>query len=276
MDDTDRIILRLLRDDGRMSFTEMGEWLGMSRVAVKKRVRKLEETGIIRGYRAVINKDKNVKMLMTITTNGKTYEHLLTYLKCTSCVTELCIMTDEAMINATVEAENVSELKYLTDVLRVKFSDVISNIETHAVKQTVKDAFGGATMIYLNDEVAKEMNKYLKDITIQELISKRKDMFHYKVKFNKIELANDIDALNLSQRSYNCLKRAGIYTIGDLINNYDTKPGETSRSQLRKIRNLGSKSAEEIIMNLFYYHFMILPEADRAAYMEQLLQENPI
>ena len=48
MDDTNKSILRLLRDNGRMSFTEIGEELGISRVAVQKRVKKLEEEGIIR------------------------------------------------------------------------------------------------------------------------------------------------------------------------------------------------------------------------------------
>lgn len=47
-----------------------------------------------------------------------------------------------------------------------------------------------------------------------------------------------IDELNLSVRSYNCLKRAGILTFGDL------KGVDTVR--LMKIRNLGVKSFEEI------------------------------
>ena len=49
IDETTKIILRLLKDNGRMSFTELGEQLGLSRVAVKKRVEKLEEQGVIRG-----------------------------------------------------------------------------------------------------------------------------------------------------------------------------------------------------------------------------------
>ena len=47
MDDTNKEILRLLSEDGRMSFTEIGQKLGMSRVAVMKRVKKLEEDGVI-------------------------------------------------------------------------------------------------------------------------------------------------------------------------------------------------------------------------------------
>lgn len=68
MDDTNKDILKLLRDNGRMSFTEIGERLGLSRVAVKKKVAKVKEAGIIRGYKAVIYREGSVKMFIEITT----------------------------------------------------------------------------------------------------------------------------------------------------------------------------------------------------------------
>ena len=51
-----------------------------------------------------------------------------------------------------------------------------------------------------------------------------------------------IDELELSVRSYNCLKRAGINTVRDL----------TSRSEedMMKVRNLGRKSLDEVIEKL--------------------------
>ena len=51
-----------------------------------------------------------------------------------------------------------------------------------------------------------------------------------------------IDELELSVRSYNCLKRAGIETIGQLL--------VKSESELAAIPNFGSKSIEEVIENL--------------------------
>ncbi len=50
MDRTDEQILSLLQSNARMSYQELGDAIGMSRVAAKKRVKKLEEDGIIRGY----------------------------------------------------------------------------------------------------------------------------------------------------------------------------------------------------------------------------------
>ena len=43
-------------------------------------------------------------------------------------------------------------------------------------------------------------------------------------------------------RSFNCLKRAGINTVEDLIN--------TSEEDMMKVRNLGRKSLEEVIGKL--------------------------
>lgn len=54
-DETDWRILDELQRDGRISFTELGRRVAMSSPAVTERVRRLEEVGIIRGYRAVVD-----------------------------------------------------------------------------------------------------------------------------------------------------------------------------------------------------------------------------
>jgi DNA-directed RNA polymerase subunit alpha len=51
-----------------------------------------------------------------------------------------------------------------------------------------------------------------------------------------------IEELDLSVRSFNCLKRAGIDTVEDLIN-------RTEEDMIR-VRNLGKKSLEEVIQKL--------------------------
>ena len=143
MDDTNKDILRLLRDNGRMSYTEIGSRLGLSRVAVKKRVEKLEAEGVIRGYKAVLYRPENVKMLMEITTVEEDCEDLLEYLNRTGYVTELYRMTGTNRIHATAVAPDVSELKYLTKMVRKTFADTIKRIECHGVKEVIKDTFGG-------------------------------------------------------------------------------------------------------------------------------------
>lgn len=56
-----------------------------------------------------------------------------------------------------------------------------------------------------------------------------------------------IDELDLSVRSFNCLKRAGINTVEDLTNK--------SEEDMMKVRNLGRKSLEEVIAKLASFGF---------------------
>ena len=58
-----------------------------------------------------------------------------------------------------------------------------------------------------------------------------------------------IDELDLSVRSFNCLKRAGINTVEDLINK--------SEDDMMKVRNLGRKSLEEVIAKLDSFGFTL-------------------
>src|SRR5882757_4664965 len=55
MDDVDRSILAELEKDGRISNAELADRVGLSPSPCLRRVRRLEESGAIRGYRAVID-----------------------------------------------------------------------------------------------------------------------------------------------------------------------------------------------------------------------------
>ena len=55
LDEHDRQILRLLDDDGRMSYTDLAKATKLSTSAVHQRVRRLEQRGVIKGYSAIID-----------------------------------------------------------------------------------------------------------------------------------------------------------------------------------------------------------------------------
>ncbi|MEZ5167071.1 MAG: Lrp/AsnC family transcriptional regulator [Acidimicrobiales bacterium] len=57
LDSISRRILEELAADGRVSFRELGDRVGLSAPAITDRVRRLERDGIIRGYRADIDPD---------------------------------------------------------------------------------------------------------------------------------------------------------------------------------------------------------------------------
>lgn len=55
MESTDEQILGLLAREGRMSYTDIGKATGLSTSAAQQRVRRLEQRGVITGYRALID-----------------------------------------------------------------------------------------------------------------------------------------------------------------------------------------------------------------------------
>lgn len=58
LDDVGRRILHELQKDARISYAELGRRVGLTLPAVAERVRKLEEAGIIAGYRTELNLEK--------------------------------------------------------------------------------------------------------------------------------------------------------------------------------------------------------------------------
>jgi len=55
MDEIDSEILRLLREDGRLSWRDLGAAVGLSANAAADRVRRLRRAGAIRGFTAVLD-----------------------------------------------------------------------------------------------------------------------------------------------------------------------------------------------------------------------------
>lgn len=58
LDDVGKEILKILQVDGRISFNELGRKVGFSSPAVAERVRRMEEAGIIRGYKAIVDHER--------------------------------------------------------------------------------------------------------------------------------------------------------------------------------------------------------------------------
>ncbi|HEY2766186.1 MAG TPA: Lrp/AsnC family transcriptional regulator [Pseudonocardiaceae bacterium] len=57
LEPTDAAIVRALTTDGRASFTDLAEQVGLSVSAVHQRVRRLEQRGVLRGYTALVDRE---------------------------------------------------------------------------------------------------------------------------------------------------------------------------------------------------------------------------
>ena len=92
-------------------------------------------------------------------------------------------------------------------------------------------------------------------LDLAEGISETKSIMAVKSDNEKEKVLDlTIDELDLSVRSFNCLKRAGINTVEDLINK--------TEEEMMKVRNLGRKSLEEVIAKLDSFGFTLKKEED--------------
>ena len=90
---------------------------------------------------------------------------------------------------------------------------------------------------------ARIMNEHLNlFVTLSQEAMDAEIMVEKDDKGKEKALEMTIEELDLSVRSFNCLKRAGINTVEDLVNK--------SEDEMMKVRNLGRKSLEEVIAKL--------------------------
>ena len=80
IDDIDRKILRELQGDARASYAEIGRRVGLTTPAVIERIRKLEDAGILTGYRAEIDPAKigmPITAFIRMSITGVDYSHII-------------------------------------------------------------------------------------------------------------------------------------------------------------------------------------------------------
>ncbi|MDD3831083.1 MAG: DNA-directed RNA polymerase subunit alpha [Clostridia bacterium] len=105
---------------------------------------------------------------------------------------------------------------------------------------TTNGAFTGREIVSL---AAKIINEHIAMfINLSESMGGMSLLTTPKPDTHQTALATTIEEMDLSVRSYNCLKRAGITTAGDLTNK--------TEDDMLKVRNLGKKSLDEVIAKL--------------------------
>ena len=108
----------------------------------------------------------------------------------------------------------------------------------------------------------------IQDPDFVDWLCERDGTFKFVVYRGMEAMDSDIESLDLSVRSFNCLTRAGYDTINSLVEDID------SRIDFRKIRNMGRKSANEVMLKLFLYTYDNLKPEKRKAYLAKVKSLN--
>jgi Lrp/AsnC family transcriptional regulator, leucine-responsive regulatory protein len=117
IDDLDWRLLESLQNDGRASYADLGRRVGLSPSAVTERVRRLEESGVITGYRCEVDPEKLGLAIMALVRlryphgNYKPFHDLLAT---TFEITEAHHVTGEDCFVLTVRARSMRHLEQVT------------------------------------------------------------------------------------------------------------------------------------------------------------------
>jgi Lrp/AsnC family leucine-responsive transcriptional regulator len=120
IDDIDRKILKELQQDGRVSYAELGRRVGLTTPAVIERVRKLEDAGVIVGYRAEIDTAKvglPITAFVRMSITGVDYSHIIEVAEQSNEVLECHRGTGGDSFIMKVAVSSVEHLQQIIDKL---------------------------------------------------------------------------------------------------------------------------------------------------------------
>jgi Lrp/AsnC family leucine-responsive transcriptional regulator len=144
LDETDRIILRILLANAKTSQTEIAEQIGIKPPSVNERIKKLESRGIIAGYSAILDAEKLGKVLTAFINvfllGGPQFadESLVANKLAEEPAIEEChIVAGEASLMLKARVSTPQELQELIN--RIRHIDGVSNTSTVIALSTTFD-----------------------------------------------------------------------------------------------------------------------------------------
>ena len=147
IDDTDRRILRILEKEGRISNAELADRVNLSASACLRRVQELERSGVIEGYRAILNKQElgielvvyiNVSLIRHLKRDVQAFERAMAIVP---EVKECHSISGTADYILRVETENLAAYKHFHDDV-LGTVEQVANYVSHFVISSSKDERG--------------------------------------------------------------------------------------------------------------------------------------
>jgi DNA-binding Lrp family transcriptional regulator len=139
VDDTDRQLIALLRDDARAPVAWLAKTLRLSRGTVQNRMNRLKADGTIVGYTVRLKpqtEEQRIRGLMTVAVEGARADAVLKALRGDPAVTALHTTNGRWDIVAEVRAESLPAFDRV--LARIRLLEGISNTETSLLLSTHK------------------------------------------------------------------------------------------------------------------------------------------
>lgn len=139
MDNIDRQLLSLLRNDARMTIAAMAKTVGVSRGTVQNRIARLEADGTVMGYTVRLKssaEDQSIRAFMTVAVEGNRTDEVLKALRGDPAVCTLYSTNGRWDIVAELRSDSLEAVDRVLG--RIRLIDGISNTETSLLLSTYK------------------------------------------------------------------------------------------------------------------------------------------
>ena len=144
LDQLDQQIIQLLTENARMSYSEIGQKVGISRVAVKMRVQTLEQKGIIEEYTTIINPQKisgAISCYFEIETKPDFLMDVAELLRKNDTVTQIYRVTGKSRLHVHAVASSNEEMEALIYNTLDKLPGVLE-CSSNVILSRIKDIKG--------------------------------------------------------------------------------------------------------------------------------------
>lgn len=121
MDITDIRILKILQQEARISMKELGQRVNLTSPAVSERIRRLEESGIIEGYAAIVNPKKlklHVEAIVHVSMKVSAHERFKKLAHEEREIIECHHVTGEDCMTVKVVCEDTHRLEEILDKIQ--------------------------------------------------------------------------------------------------------------------------------------------------------------
>ena len=149
IEEVDKEILKLIQDNARLSYSEIASKVGISRVAVKNRMKALEEKGVIEGYKTIINPtgDPNgCKFIIDIEAEPESFYDVVDVVSMFKFNRQVYTASGESRIHVIGYAPNYATYKSYVDQVFRKVKGA-RRIICHQLLVTHKDVDGGVEYV---------------------------------------------------------------------------------------------------------------------------------
>jgi Lrp/AsnC family leucine-responsive transcriptional regulator len=149
LDDIDVKILEVLQANARVSMSEISKRVSLSLSAVSERLKKLENSGVVEQYTAILSsramkKELSVIMMISLANQAKkaNSEEFLRFVEQSDEILECCYITGEYDYVLKIITKNTSTLEILMNT--IKGMSCINRTQTNVILNDVKKLYSVA------------------------------------------------------------------------------------------------------------------------------------